>query len=106
MPAMLSHVNQLFENDLSMFALKAISSTSNSTEDTMVTTVTTAGSLATNTTMSLNGSHTGPAKYPRLLFHFSEMYFCASLSIDHLSGTGPDIKSRFFTEVSTFFLEM
>jgi len=41
---------------------QAISSTSNSTEDTMVTTVTTAGSLATNTTMSLNGSHTGPAK--------------------------------------------
>merc|ERR1712029_855942 len=37
---------------------QAISSTSNSTEDTMVTTVTTAGSLSTNTTMSLNGSHT------------------------------------------------
>ena len=107
MPAMLSHVNQLFENDLSMFTLKAISSTSNSTEDTMVTTVTTASSLPTNTTMSLNGSHTGPAKYPRFLIHFSEMYFCAShFSIDLLSGTGPDIKSRFFTEVSSFFLEM
>ena len=97
----------LFENDLSMFTLKAISSTSNSTEDTMVTTVTTAGSLSTNTTMSLNGSYTGPAKYPRFLIHFSEMYFCAShFSIVLLSGTGPDIKSSLLTEVSTFYLKM